>query len=138
MTGISITGGEAIIAALKGKTREIAVGTAVGINETANDLQRVAQTSMKGGGGSVGGNHPSAPGSPPNVQTGNLRRSIAVDRATTQNLEALVEARAEYAAHLEFGTSRMPARPFMTPAREEVMPRHADNIAREIRKRIGS
>jgi len=65
--------------------------------------------------------HPSAPGQPPNVQTGHLRRSI-----TWQAPSALVrlvgsfmpkkDAGSNYAAALEYGTSKMQARPFLRPS----------------------
>jgi HK97 gp10 family phage protein len=38
-------------------------------------------------------------------------------------LGASVESRAEYSAHLEFGTSKMGARPFLQPALEENKPK---------------
>lgn len=47
------------------------------------------------------------------VDTGALRGSIS---AVGEGLEARVSAECEYAAAVEFGTSCMPARPFMQPA----------------------
>lgn len=62
-------------------------------------------------------NGPSAPGEAPAVDTGRLRASI------THRIEhdggesaAYVGTNVEYAPWLEFGTSRMRARPFMVPA----------------------
>jgi len=67
--------------------------------------------------GSVSGpaHKPSAPGSPPNRDTGNLDKSIDV-RINKSRKTVSVIARAEYAAAQEFGTSTLPARPFMRPA----------------------
>lgn len=52
--------------------------------------------------------------------TGNLRSSIQARPAGF--LEAHVVAQAEYAIYVEFGTSRMGAQPYMTPAAEAVRP----------------
>ena len=49
------------------------------------------------------------------VDTGELRGSISVSRG---GLESRVVAACGHAAAVEFGTSRMPARPFMQPAAE--------------------
>lgn len=51
------------------------------------------------------------------VDTGNLRNSITTD-ARQGDLVAVVEATADYAAHVEFGTSRMRPQPFMRPAQD--------------------
>lgn len=74
---------------------------------------------------------PSAPGSPPGVDTGNLKGSIKVGEVTADH--AILEANADYAGYLEFGTRRMAARPFMRPAvldhmdeTQEVMTRVVD------------
>ena len=65
----------------------------------------------------------SKPGETPAIQTGDLRRSIAQEtdaanlvtrigpRATTGKGKSL-----KYARHLEFGTRKMAARPYMRPA----------------------
>ena len=59
----------------------------------------------------------SAPGQPPNTDTGRLAGRIRTVESGTPT--AYVDALADYAAHLEFGTRNMAARPFMTPAVEE-------------------
>lgn len=61
------------------------------------------------------GHIPSAPGEAPNADTTNLDKSIDV-RVNRQNTSVYVESKAEYSAALEFGTSKMAARPFMRPA----------------------
>ena len=57
-------------------------------------------------------------GNPPNSDTGFLASNIhlVIDG---DKLGASVESRAEYSVHLEFGTSKMGARPFLQPALEE-------------------
>lgn len=46
------------------------------------------------------------------VRTGNLRNSIQTEGATPRSLRLEVWAHAAYAAHIEYGTRRMPARPY--------------------------
>lgn len=60
------------------------------------------------------GASPSPVGGPPGVDTGALRASIRVEM--TDALTAVVSDGVNYGIHLEFGTSRMGARPFMVPA----------------------
>ncbi|MDR6289999.1 MULTISPECIES: HK97-gp10 family putative phage morphogenesis protein [Inquilinus] len=60
------------------------------------------------------GHVPSQPGEPPNADTGRLEHSIAVERRG--ELAVDVVAAAPYAADLEFGTSRVAARPYLRPA----------------------
>lgn len=71
----------------------------------------------------------SAPGSPPNSDTGYLANNIYVEIAT-DGLAADVESRADYSEYLEFGTSKMQARPFMQPALEENRPKIRARFAR--------
>lgn len=75
----------------------------------------------------------SAPGSPPNTDTGRLAGSITV--LESGGPSAAVEAQTEYAAYLEFGTrnadgsQKMAARPFMTPAVEAQRQKYQTAIA---------
>lgn len=62
-----------------------------------------------------GKNHlPSKPGEPPNEDSGTLRRGIVVTQIAP--LRVRISSTAPYSGFLEFGTSRMGARPFMGPA----------------------
>lgn len=70
------------------------------------------------------GTSPSPAGGPPGVDTGALRASIHVEM--TDALTALLSDGVAYGIHLEFGTTRMAARPFMTP----VIPWAAQNVVR--------
>lgn len=66
-------------------------------------------------GATSGKNHvPSSPGEPPNADTHVLDRSIETVQVAPLKVE--VSANAPYAAALEFGTSKMQARPYMAPA----------------------
>lgn len=57
----------------------------------------------------------SAPGEPPATDTGKLVSSIV---ASSDGVRGIVEARAAYAVHLEYGTRSMAARPFLMRAFE--------------------
>jgi len=61
------------------------------------------------------GHVPSAPGEPPNADSGQLELGVSVRlRATEKRVEVVSEA--PYSAAQEFGTRDLPARPFMRPA----------------------
>lgn len=60
----------------------------------------------------------SAPGEAPASDTGRLVGSIHTD-LDTASLTSTVKASTKYATPLEFGTSKMAARPFMFPALEK-------------------
>lgn len=66
----------------------------------------------------------SAPGEPPTVDFGNLRRSIETDVVKSYHRVDLYSGghEAPYAIYLEFGTRRMAARPFMQNSLEEFSP----------------
>ena len=51
------------------------------------------------------------------VDTGFLRSSIQVDEVTP--MEAIIGPHTDYAEHVEFGTSRTEAQPYMRPALDE-------------------
>jgi len=57
----------------------------------------------------------SAPGEPPHVRTGTLRRSITHDVDESKHL-VRIGTGLKYGKHLELGTSKMRARPFIRPA----------------------
>lgn len=64
------------------------------------------------------------------VDTGNLRASIMVDEATPER--ALIAPHTEYAEHVEFGTSRQAAQPYMRPALDEHQPEIIDAVERTV------
>jgi HK97 gp10 family phage protein len=69
----------------------------------------------------------SAPGEAPAIDTGALLNSINTEltAATPTKAEGQVATNQVYAPPLEFGTSRMAARPFMRPAADK----HQDKVA---------
>lgn len=92
---------------------------------------------------------PSAPGKPPTVQDGHLRRSIGIDvgqlesrgtvttgsRMTGKNKSG---TNTSYARHLEYGTRHMKARPWMRPVnKSKATIRKIDNAqTREFKRRM--
>jgi len=69
---------------------------------------------------SISGPSPSAPGEPPGAKTGTLRRSITweIDKKGNE-LIGRIGTNLIYSLPLEFGTSKMSARPFLRPALEK-------------------
>jgi HK97 gp10 family phage protein len=86
--------------------QNIARGTKTGRLYTRNGIQHQA----------------SAVGEYPATDTGELIASIAVE-IDADKLGASVQATAPHAEYLEFGTSKMRARPFLQPSAEATRPR---------------
>lgn len=79
-----------------------------------------AEQSITTGGGHGDSHVPSLPGEPPNQDTGHLDGNIETKiKADANNPTVEVTSKAAYAAALEFGTSKMAARPYMRPATEK-------------------
>lgn len=74
----------------------------------------------------------SAPGQPPMSDTGRLANSITFDRVG--DLTATVGSALNYAPWLEYGTSRMAARPFFRPAIERMRPIYIGKLQDIIRR----
>lgn len=72
----------------------------------------------------------SKPGSPPNQDRGTLTRNIRV--TMNDDITADVSSNAPYSAALEFGTSNIDARPFMTPAVEGQRVKHKERLQKAI------
>lgn len=95
----------------------------------ADMMRAEAHRSISAGSVSGKGHVPSAPGEAPNRDTGHLQANL--ETSMPRPLVAEVRSQAEYAAALEFGTSRMSARPYMRPARDKVAPEVARLMAKE-------
>jgi phage gpG-like protein len=106
----------AIAGRLPGAVREV-------VMETAHDVESVIKRDMaEPKTGELYGSHrASAPGESPAMDTGTLAGSIQVE--PTGATSAAVATNMDYAAHLEYGTVNMAARPAWVPAAEEVRPR---------------
>ena len=109
---IGSKGHKARLKKIRGAAMTREVGKA--IYAASDMLKAEAKISITTGAVSGKGHVPSAPGQPPNNDTGHLAGNI--ENRMTGPLTAEVSSNAEYSAALEFGTSRMAARPFMTPA----------------------
>ena len=82
---------------------------------------KVSMSASSHSGKMYAGHRASAPGETPAVDTGNLVNSIKSELVSSSDTDAWanVGTGVEYAEYLEFGTSRMEARPFMRPAYDE-------------------
>lgn len=114
---VKITGAKAHKARLS-RLRSPAMVHEVGkaVKVAADLIRRDAQTSITTGAVSGKNHKPSAPGEAPNNDSGNLASDGNIISERTGLTQAEVSSNAEYSAALEFGTSRMAARPFMQPA----------------------
>lgn len=114
--------------ALGGAEMVRAVGAAV--YESADAIRGEAFRSISAGSVSGAGHVPSRPGEPPNRDTGNLQARLKT--APTGPISAEVRSEAPYAASLEFGTSKMAARPYMRPARDKELEPSRRRLAQQI------
>lgn len=105
---------KAKIARLHGAEMVEAIGKALFV--AGNRIQVRAQHSITEGAVSGRFHVPSLPGQPPKADTHTLDRQIETEQVEPLKVE--VSSNAPYAAHLEFGTSKMAARPYMLPAAE--------------------
>ena len=91
-------------------------------------IENEAGLSITRGAVSGKGHVASAPGESPNADTHRLDRSIETSRVSP--LEVKVTANSGYASALEFGTSKVAARPFMRPARDKKKDEARDLVAK--------
>ena len=133
-----ITGGKAHAARLKrlsGATMQRELGKS--LFAAGQKVEVEAAISMTAGRSEVVDkkNHvPSKPGEPPAVLYGDLRRSLTT--AHIAPLQVEVRADDEKAAWLEYGTSKMAARPYMRPARDKMLPAIERMIADAVKRVI--
>jgi HK97 gp10 family phage protein len=76
----------------------------------------------------------SRPGEPPNQDSGTLAGNIEVNQIKSLVVE--ISSNAPYSAALEFGTSKMAARPFMEPARRSTEPRVRQLTAQAVNRAV--
>lgn len=77
----------------------------------------------------------SAPGEAPANWTGELVDSIQIRPVDATTVDVAVTA--EYAARLEYGEGAIAARPFLTPAADEVRAQFTEQIAEFLRSGLG-
>lgn len=114
--------------ALGGPEMIRAVGAAV--YESADAIRAEAFRSISAGSVSGAGHVPSKPGESPNRDSGFLQSRLST--APTGPISAEVRSEAEYASALEFGTSRMAARPYMRPARDKELEPSRQRLAKQL------
>lgn len=118
----------AIIAAIPREAGQIVEKHLLGVESEAKQMMAGPKS------GSVYGGHiASAPGEPPAIDTGALFNSITHEMETQTS--GATYTNMEYAAHLEFGTIHMAARPFFAPAAERVRPDFVDDM-RDLESRL--
>lgn len=97
--------------------------------QKADELLRAVAEEMVGDIKLSFGTSPSAPGDPPGVDTGALRASMGW--SPDGKLRILIHDGVVYGIWLEMGTSKMAARPFITPQFEEWRARKFGKFARQ-------
>ena len=99
---------------------------------------KVSMSATSHSGKMYGGHRASAPGETPAVDTGVLVNSINTQLVSSSDTEAIAEVGTgvEYAEFLEFGTSKMEARPFMRPAFDNNEAKIKDTIRRFAKQQI--
>jgi HK97 gp10 family phage protein len=118
---------------LSGPAMEREVGKA--LFAAGNRIQVAAQISITEGAVSGKKHVASAPGQPPNQDTGVLGNNI--ETVLREPLLVEVSSNAPYSALLEFGTSRMAARPFMAPARDAERSNAEKLVAAAVKRVVG-
>lgn len=106
----------------------------VGADKVRTEARRLIANGAIQGKGHI----PSAAGEPPNWDTGHLANNITTRKGPNAT-QAQTASEAGYAEDLEFGTSKMAARPYMRPAtqnkRSEVVEDVANTINNIIRRK---
>jgi HK97 gp10 family phage protein len=118
----TVGGGVPRITGTKEHTRRLARMTGTGAERfigqalfvAGETIQVEAQISITTGAVSGKSHTPSAPGTPPNADTHRLADNIETVQPAPLRVE--VSSNAPYSAAQEFGTSKLPERPFMRPA----------------------
>ena len=101
---------------------------ASGVQDTMNTAKTSIQQHQSKG-RTYGKHTASVAGNPPNSDTGFLASNIFMV-LDADKFGGAVESRADYSGFLEFGTSRMGARPYLQPALEENRPKIRRMFAR--------
>jgi HK97 gp10 family phage protein len=101
---------------------------ASGVQDTMNTAKTSIQQHQSKG-RTYGKHTASVAGNPPNSDTGFLASNIFMV-LDADKLGGSVESRADYSGFLEFGTSKMGARPYLQPALEENKPKIRRMFAR--------
>lgn len=76
------------------------------------------------------GHVPAPPGAPPNWDTGHLANNITTRKIGP--MQAATASEAEYSDPLENGSSKMAARPFMSPATENMRAEVTEDVTNQV------
>lgn len=113
---------------------EVIRAAGAAVYESADAIRAEAFRSISAGSVSGAGHVPSAPGEPPNRDTGELQSKLK--NVETGPLTAEVRSEAGYASALEFGTSKVAARPYMRPARDKELEPSQRRLAQQIERLV--
>lgn len=109
------------------------------LREAGETIATYAQKSITTGAVSGKGHVPSKPGEPPSNDSGVLANNIEVTQPAVD--EVVVSSNAPYGAALEWGTSKMAARPYFRPARDakkkEARKRFAEQVDKIVKGGAG-
>ena len=134
---VRLEGAKELQAAFSRMSKQVTQATATAVRETAQELEGAVKLKIQQGpktgrtyrrGGVV--HQASAPGEAPASDTGTLLGSIYHERES--DLAYVVGTRIRYAPWLEYGSSRMAARPFFRPSLEQIQPVYQGRLERII------
>lgn len=127
---MAMRGAKKHIDRLKRLTRDVEEVAGAVVYEGADMIRAEAFRSVSAGSISGKGHVASKPGEAPNRDTGGLQAHMKVKK--TGRVKAEFRSEAEYAAALEFGTSKMAARPHVRPARDKMAPKIRDRMVEQM------
>lgn len=126
MTRVSVAGTAALEARLGALARAAETAAAEAVGEGAETLRAAARELVDRSAAQA-----SRPGRPPRRVSGALAASIAVRRGAGA-ASAEVGSGLDYAAHLEFGTTRMAPRPWLGPSFDSLRPQLRARLLRAL------
>lgn len=111
------------------------------VAKSAHMIEKAAKEKLTTSSHAPGTPTPSAPGEPPSLVTGNLRRSITVtgpEQIAPMTWKAQVGPTTVYGRAQELGypERNLPARPYLQPAYDETLPEILQLYRDELRKAI--
>ena len=133
--GIKVDGLQALLAQLKDVGRASETATLEVITDLVTDTHAMAIAGIQGGpkSGRIYGSHQaSAPGQYPASDTGRLAGGVRMVMPSGASMTGQVGTNVAYGPMLEFGTSKMAARPWLFPSFE----RAKIGVEKELRARL--
>lgn len=114
-----VTGGDKHRARLRKMRERTPQAVLAALYVAGQKIEIDAEISITSGSISGDGHVPSRPGEPPNADTRQLDTSIDTHIVAQNPPTVHIISNAPYSAALEFGTTKMAARPFMKPATDK-------------------